>query len=473
MIQLSTTWQQIARALEHEDFEAAYAVLDGAYGESDKRGRARLAVLAASVHSLYGDVGVADARQALQDAARLDPSLREDALQRALHAELVARETPEKAAELVTAAARAPMLLKLPGEEALARYHLLVALSMAERPEQALDAAPAAADLPPHLRWRLRSWQADCEEQLGHHEGAANLYAEAAHLTSQLNRAIMLQEQAAVLLQLERAEEARRVLERARSEYGGAEDEGLHLAAWHYLLAQAELALDDTGAALAAITEASRLERQHGDPSSGVELVWGQVLVALERFDEAMTHFEESLRLSNPPERAYALHEMGVAYLDQDRPLEARERLLETLGHPDYPYLPEVHADLAEAEYRLGRLQEAEASAQQALAQGATVPASLVLGSVALDYYHLDEALEHYRRVIAEAAPGSPEWVTAQQMAADVLAQQGFHEPGLIYQHASLALEHTDKGDEWYATLNDYLERAEKALHGGGQRTLN
>ncbi len=477
MIQLSTTWQQIARALEHEDFESAYAVLDGAYGETDKRGRARLSVLAASMHSLYGDAGAEDARQALTEAARLDPALREDALQRALRAELMAREQPEQAAELANSAVRAPRLLQLPGEEALARYHLLVALSMAERPEQALNTAPAASDVPPHLRWRLRSWQADCEEQLGHHQGAADLYAEAAHLASQLNRAIMLQEQAAVLLQMERAEEARRVLERARGEYtgkaSGDADEGLHLAAWHYLLAQAELALGDSGAALTAITEAGRLERRHGDPSSGVELVWGQVLVALTRFDEAMRHFEESLRLSNPTERAYALHEMGVAYLDQDRPLEARERLLETLAYPDYPYLPEVHADLAEAEYRLGRLQEAEASAQQALAQGATVPASLVLGSVALDYYHLDEALEHYQRVIEEAAPGSPEWVTAHQMAADVLAQQGFREPAIIHQHASLALEHTDRSDEWYATLSDYVERAERALHGGSQRTLN
>ena len=473
MIELSTTWQQIAQALEHEDFEAAYAVLDGAYGESDKRGRARLSLLAASVHSLYGDAGAGDARQALNEAARLDPTLREDALQRALHAELVARETPDQAAELARSASHSPMLLKLPGEAALTRYHLLVTLSIAEQPEQALDAAPAAGDVPPHLRWRLRSWQADCEEQLGHHEEAAHLYAEAAHLASSLNRAIMLQEQAAVLLQVERAEEARRVLERARSEYVGAEDEGLHLAAWHSLSAQAELALGDTRAALTAVAEASRLERAHGDPSSGVELVWGQVLVALERFDEAMEHFGESLRLSNPEDRAYALHEMGVAYLDGDRPLEARERLLETLAHPEYPYLPEVHADLAEAEYRLGRLQEAEASAQQALSQGATVPASLVLGSVALDYYRLDEALEHYRRVIEGAAGGSPEWVTAHQMAADVLAQQGFREPAIIQHHASLALEHTDRSDEWYATLLGYLERAEKELRGGGQRTLN
>ena len=75
-----------------------------------------------------------------------------------------------------------------------------------------------------------------------------------------------------------------------------------------------------------------------------------------------------------------------MALLDLDRPVEARERLEAVLHDPEYPYLPEVLADMAECDYRLGRLQEAQQTAEQALAQGAVIPASLVLGSVALDY---------------------------------------------------------------------------------------
>lgn len=204
-----------------------------------------------------------------------------------------------------------------------------------------------------------------------------------------------------------------------------------------------------------------------------MELVWGQVMTALGDGEQATQHFHKALALSQGGDRAYALHELGVAYLDCDMPLEARERLQEVLAQQDYPFVPEVYADLAEAEYRLGRLQEAEQSAQQALSQGATVPASLVLGSVALDYYHLDEALEHYERVVGEAAPGSRDWVTGHQMAADILAQQGFRDPGAIYAHASQALEHTDRSDEWYATLSELISRAENEMRGGNQRTLN
>lgn len=473
MIELSTTWQQTLSALEHEDFDAAYWTLESAYGVAKRPDRAVLSLLTATLHSLYGDAGAEDARRTLRDAVTLDPALRDDKLYRALQAELTARSDPARGATLAREAQDANLHVPVPGVEPVARYHVMVALALGDEPQEALDGAPSAAELPVHLRWRLRSWQADSEEALGHHEEAQSLYAEAAHQAKGLNRAIMLQERAAVLLQLERHEEAMGVLERARTFYGRETDEALHLANWHYLRAQAELGLGRPEDALKSAETASRMERAEGDPSHGVELVWGQALSALGRHDEATAHFEASLALARPEDRPFALHELGVAYLDQDKPVEARERLQEALAFDEYPFLPEVYADLAEAEYRLGRLSEAEASAQYALSQGATVPASLVLGSVALDYYHLDEALEHYERVIREAAPTSRDWVTAHSMAADILSQQGFRDPARIYSHASQALEHTDPTDEWYGTLTDLMTRAEDALRGGGRRTLN
>lgn len=478
MIELSTTWQQTVQALEHEDFDTAYQILDGAYGEARRTTRAALALLAAALHSLYGDSGVEDTRSALREAVSLDPKLVDVPLYRALKAELTARDTPEqepmtRALELARTALDGTARLGIPAEDAMARYHAMVALSLAEEPREALEFAPAAADLPVHLRWRLRSWQADSEEQIGHHEDAVNLYAEAAHHARGLNRAVMLQEQAAVLLHMERHTEAQAILERARGEYRGEDDETLHLASWHYLTAQALLGLGRIDEAHTNIETASRMENERGDPSYGVQLVWGQVLMARGEPQTATQHFERALELSRPEDRPYALHELGVAYLDLDMPVEARERFQQVLGHDEYPFLPEVYADLAEAEYRLGRLPEAEASAQYALQQGAAVPASLVLGSVALDYYHLDEALEHYERVVREAAVGSREWVTGHQMAADVLAQQGFRDAGAIYAHATQALEHTDPSDEWYGTLTDLIARAEQELKRGGNRTLN
>lgn len=467
----------------NEDFEAAFSVLEAAIHEADLQGspaadRAQLRLYLASLQSLYGDAASDEARASLDQAAQLSPEVRSSGLYLALSAELDARlRGPE---------ATYPDVQAVHGEP-LARFHVVSALALAERSQEALDVHVTVPELPPHLGWRLRSWQADCEESLGNTESALNLYAEAARLTRGSSRAGMLQEQAALHLQLGQPAEAAAVLERARSEYpvntpalsdaqlADPEQAGqvLGLASWHYLMSQAALNQDQFDPALEHIQEADRLERLAGDPSYGVALVYGQVLVAQGRQQEALRHFDAALAMAQPEDRPYALHELGVAFLDLDRPLEARERLESAAGTPDYPFVPEVLADIAEAEYRLGRLPEAQGTAELALGQGAVVPASLVLGSVEMDYYHLDEALEHYLRVVREAAPGTRDWVTAEQMAADIMAQQGFPDPTSAYLHAQQALEYTDPSDDWYGTLQDHLTRAEALMGSGKGRTLN
>ncbi|WP_102125250.1 tetratricopeptide repeat protein [Deinococcus planocerae] len=466
MIDVPTTWQQACAALAGGDYETAFDVLESAMSEARKPERARIALYLASVHALYGDAATAEVGAALREARTLDPSLRGDPLYLALSAELDARSRGPDAT-LPAAPVRE-------ASDPLARFHALSALALAERPAEAQHIHLPLSELPPHLRWRLRSWQADCEEQLGHLQEAAHLYAEAAHHAFGLNRAIMLQEGAATLLQLGHAAEANAALEQARPLYTGRDpEEGLNLATWHYLSAQALLALGKPEAALEAIREADRLEREHGDPSYGVALVWGQVMTHLGQHEKALTHFEGALGAATEADRPYALHELGVALLDLDRPVEAREKLEAVLADPDYPYQPEVLADLAECDYRLGRLQEAQQTAEQALAQGAVVPASLVLGSVALDYYHLDDALEHYERVVREAAPDSRDWITGHQMAADVMAQQGFKDPAAAYAHAQQALEHTPESDDWHGTLQDHLKKAAALMGQSGGRMLN
>ena len=520
MIDLLTTWEQVCAALApvdpaptspfgtdpalantaagtpvagapiYEDFEAAFAILEGAISEAEAQRqaapeRARLRLYLASLHSLYGDAASDEAQETLAQAARIWPEVRQQPLFLALNAELDARLRGPEAVYPDAAAIHG---------EPLSRFHVVSALALADRSQEALDVHVTVQELPTHLGWRLRSWQADCEEALGNAEAALNLYAEAARLSRGSYRAGMLQEQAALHLQLGQLTEAVSVLERARAEYptsaaeivptgpnGDSPDDDpadtagqlLGLASWHYLMSQAQLNQDVLDSALENIQEADRLESLVGDPSYGVALVYGQVLVAQGRQQEALRHFDAALMLAQPEDRPYALHELGVAFLDLDRPLDAREHLESAAGTPDYPFVPEVLADIAEAEYRLGRLQEAQGTAELALAQGAVVPASLVLGSVEMDYYHLDEALEHYLRVVREAAPGTRDWVTAEQMAADIMAQQGFPDPTSAYLHAQQALEYTDPSDDWYGTLQDHLSRAETLMGSGKGRTLN
>lgn len=464
MIDVDTTWQQACAAIASDQFELAFSILDAAMNEADPRTRARLALRLASLHALYGDTGMEEVERCLQEARALDLNVTREPLYQALYAEYLAR---------TQGSASVRPEVSRESADPLSRYHAVGALIISGKAQEGLDIFLPVDDLPEHLRWRLRSWQADAQEALGQTQDAAHLYAEAAHLTRGLNRAVMLQEQAALLLNLGEVEEAARVLGVARPEYTGRDpDEGLNLATWHYLSAQVKLQQGQPDAAMEAIQEAARLERLHGDVSYGVALVRGQVLAHQGRTEDALSAFEEALRLSSDADRPYANHELGVALLDLDRPVEAREKLEAAAQDPDYPYQPEVLADMAECDYRLGRLTQAQQEAEQALAGGAVVPASLVLGSVAMDYYHLDEALEHYERVVREAAPESREWVTGHQMAADVMAQQGFRDPAAAYAHAQQALEHTPESDDWHVTLEEHLRKAGALLATGG-RTLN
>lgn len=485
MIDADTTWQQACTALAGGDYETAFSVLDAALDEAmPARGKparggqttaARLCLYLGSLHALYGDAATEQLGTALSEARRLDPAVESGPLYRALHAELDARARGPEAAPPAGAAREAA--------DPVARFHALCALALAEQPQAALDLHLAADELPAHLRWRLRSWQADCQEQLGHTADAINLYAEAAHLATGLDRAVMLQEQAALLIQDGRPEDAKTVLDNARLLYGSGrqaainpmqtEDEGLNLATWHYLRAQALLQMDLPDAALDMVREADRLERQHGTPGYVVALLRGQILSHLGQQEKAIVAFEAALTLAEEGDRPYANHELGVALLDMDRPVEARDRLEIALNEPNYPYQPEVLADIAECDYRLGRMPEAQLAAEQALAQGAVIPASLVLGSVALDYFQLDEALEHYERVVREAAPDSRDWIIGHQMAADVMAQQGFPNPAAAVAHAQQALEHTPESDDWHGTLQDLLARAQTLLGQQDGRMLN
>ncbi|WP_412028256.1 hypothetical protein [Deinococcus yunweiensis] len=462
MIDAATTWHQASAALARSEYDTAFDVLEHAMNEASRDVRARLALYVGSMHTLYGDAATDPLGAALQEARTLNPALRSDPLYQALSAELDARTRgPDAAAPPASAVAAA---------DPLARYHALCALALSDRHQEVLDVDLPSTELPEHLRWRLRSWQADAQEQLGHTGDAVLLYAEAAHLAQGVDRATMLQEQAALLIQQGQPANARTVLDQARSLYPvqPGEDEALGLATWHYLRAQALLNLGQPDAALDMIREADRLEREHGDPSYGVSLVRGQILTQLGRQEDALEAFSAALALAGDTDRPYANHELGVALLDLDRPVEARERLESVLNEPEYPYHPEVLADIAECDYRLGRLQEAQLAAEQALAQGAVVPASLVLGSVAMDYFQLDDALEHYERVIREAAPDSRDWITGHQMAADVMAQQGFPNPAAAYAHAQQALASTPESDDWHVTLQDHLRKAEAMMEQGG-----
>lgn len=468
MTDAERTWAQVCEALASDRYEQAFFLLNRAMEHAPAAVQWQLALYAASLHSLYGEAAVNEIQGALEVARSISPVVTAEPLYAALLAEAQARVQGQAGA--------APYLEAptLQSQDPLTLYHAVAALTLAGRAEEAIIVAQAPVTLPPHLQWRWLAWQADAHEALGQVSEAVALYAQAAEGATGFNRAVMRQEQAALLLQQGEFVHAGRVLAEARTEYSGKNtEEALQLATWHYLHAQALLPQGKLEMALTDITEAARLERVHGDPSYGVALVRGQVLAQMGRTSEALEAFQEALSFASAEEKPFVKHELGVALLDLDRPLEAKEHLESALQDAGYPYHPEVLADLAECEYRVGNMPQAQALAEQALGAGATLPASMVLGNVALDYYHLSEALEHFERLIREAPPESRDWVLGHQMAADVLAQQGFQEPAAIYAHAQQALAHLPESDDWYATLQEHLRRAQQKLEQLPPRLLN
>ncbi len=407
------------------DYEGALARLERAYG----RGDPEAALLAAEIWALFGPDEAARLKAALDAAGpRAD-----EPLGRALKALLSAWQ------------GRRPRLFIARGRAA---YHLAAAALELGEPEEVLHYLEAAGTLPAFLGWRRALLRGRAFEQLGRFPEALEAYLEAMKGAPKVERPYLAMDAAAVLLELDRGGEALALLEATPP----AEANPL----WHYLRARALLAGGNPRAALEALEEAERLD---GDPYE-VALLMGQIWMRLGEPEEARAAFERALEHARPEEKSYVLHELAVAMIEGGDPEAALEPLKAALADPDYPHRGGLFAELAGAHYRLGLLAATERYAAEAVAQGAAAAGYLYLGHAALDRGALKEALDYYRRAAEAAEEGSPDWVTAQQLAADVLAQLGFPDPEEALARAQAALAHTPPYDEWAETLKGHIQRA-------------
>lgn len=471
---------QALRALESGDWDSALESLErGAMRASNPTERSKLSLELAGVWALYGKDGVDGLSAALQDAMLTYPAVREDALFKALRAastafalesELIQRpaaDDPRRVRGVELA------LEALSGNDE-AQFHAgaaLVVLGESERSLEVLGGLNLEA-LPSYLRWRWYSWRGGALEDLQRWREAAVSYHAGAMLTEGVDRAALLQDEAAMLLELEEPHEALEVLIQSQSAVQQLENP-LDAASRLHLEARAHLQLSNPSLARDRAEEAAKLESSVGEPSFGVALVLGQTLAALEDWRGAIASFASAVQIGTPLDQGFALHEMGLAQMDAGLPDESRQSLMAVLNGADYPHKAEVQSDLAELEYRLGNFDVAELHARQALELGATVPASLMLANIAYEYYRLDEALEHYTRALEDAPEGTRDWVLAHQMTADTLVQLAWRDPERILYHASTALPHLEPSDEWAVTLGGYIDRAKALLSGSGSRTLN
>jgi tetratricopeptide (TPR) repeat protein len=451
------------RALAEGRYETAFALLEVAARQPrDRAQRALLHLHLAAADALYGVDGLDRGLQALREAAASDPSAVGWPLYRALHWEFRALQGA------APGEVRRGVVGVDPGEP-VAAYHAASALwragagRSARRALQAID----PGRLPAYLGWRHAALLGHAHAEAGAWAEAAEAFAVAEAGATPADRPGVRAQRAGALLEDGRLEEAARLLD-------GLPRDDLtpdELAWVRQLEGRADLELGNPERALRRLAEAAAGAAEPAARFAAVHLA-AQALARLGRHVEAAERLAGALAEAPEAERPYALHERAVALLEADLAEQAEAVLEELLLDPDYPHRGEATADLAEARLRQGDLAGARETASRALDLGATGPACLTLGTVAFEYFELDDAVRWLEQAASASGTGDPAWVAAQQLLADVFAQRGPAAAERLLSHARQALAWTEPGSEWVGPLEAHVAQA-RALLGGHERWLN
>lgn len=453
------------RALAQGRYEVAFALLENAARRP--AGRSTQAVLwlhLAAAYALYGLDGVDNGLVVLRSAVHADPNIAQHALYCALFWEFAAyRGDP-------VGDVKRGVKAVIGGDDPIARYHAGSALVAAGAPKTAARTLSGLgdADLPTHLVWRRWSLLGQAYEQLGDWPGAAEAFGVSARLAGGAEREAERLSLASCQLELGDAAEAKSTLDVIDESLLSQEERAVKC----YLEGRANVDLGNPNRALELFTEARALEDPAEEPSFSLLFATGQCLASLGRTREAEWELERAVAHAPLEHLPFARHEYAFALIESERLDDARDTLEEVLGDPGYPHRAETFSDLADVLFRMGQFDEAEVVARQALELGATAAACLTLGSIAYDYFRLDEAVSWYEQTISASRPGEPSWVNAQQLLADVFAQQGEEAVERLLRHASAALMYTDPGSDWFLPLQRYCDQAQDWL-GGNTRLFN
>lgn len=453
--------QVVLEALHQGDYDTAFETLVRTLTLAQGEDAADAALLLAEAYSLYGEGGIEGANRALEEGLGSVPTLESHPRYRSILGEMRALEgAPEEDVRQILPRTNDPRAL----------YHQAQALMYLGLPEEALEILNQPLELPAFLAWRAHTLRGKAYERLGLAAEAAASYKEAAGLAVGLEHYWNLIDASAMFVEAGLGHEALQALREAQPEIPELEDPE-DAATRYYLEARSQLLLGNPSLALDAIQRALEKEREGAEPAHGTPLVHGQALMQLGHPREAIEAFREAVKRAEDSDKSYALHELAVAYLESGELAEAESTLREVLRDPEYGYQGEAYGDLAEILYRLGRYEEASQAADEAIRRGSLSAGHLILGNLAYDLLHLEEALEHYTQAGQEAPEGSRDWVTAQQMVIDTLAQLGFRRPEEIISRSEAVLPYLHPADEWHQTLSNYAERARNMM--GGNRTLN
>lgn len=359
-----------------------------------------------------------------------------------------------------------------------AHFHIASALLLADSFEQAnvhLAAARAAGGLPDWLLWRCWSLTGVACEQLGDFAAAAAAIRRALELAP-AGEQRELERLALADCLLETGEAASAHTELARLDHTAlTRNEDLVCVQWLY--GRSEEQLGNPGLAIQRYRRARDLlvaggPVPPGSPFDFYSLLSAEAQLLADRgaWEEAVALYTLALDSAQPEQASLTRHELAVILIEAGQGTAAAEQLRMVAADSEYGWRAEALAELADLAFRDGDNAEAERLAREALALKSVPAALLCMGSIALDYYRLEEAIVWFERAAEAANSGDPAWVAAQQLLADTFAQMGPENAGRLFQHAQLALRYTDRRNDWYLPLRGHAERAVRVL--AGQRRL-
>lgn len=468
MLHLSNSpeFQAVHVALSEGHYEQAFSMLeDVAQGLDNRQKLAELKLYQAAIFALYGAEGCEGGQRCLNEASLIDPSVVPQPLYRALFWEFEAYISNS-----VTDVKRASLAAARVGS-AFVMYHAANALAIVGACAEAVSVLETLNDsaLPEYLQWRCDALLGRCFEQLLKPIRAIEAYKRSSQRATGLDQQRQWLSLASCLLETEQSQETLEVL-------GNIDDTVIpnvaERAVKYYIEGCAFQQLGEMQRGLESFINASDLEASVGQVSFNLQLALAQSHASLTMLSWSLKYYRAAVELAPTKQRAFVQHELAYTLFEAEQLHEAKDILLQVLEDKDYPHRADVIADLADIAFRQGDLREAEELAYKALDLGADISASLCLANVAQEYFLLDEALVWYERVLSACQQGDVEWLTAKQMLADILAQQGFSEPERIILHAKDALRYIHKGEEWHLILSNYIERA-TALLSGYNKLLN